>query len=109
MQRVEELADRPEGFKPERAIPYRNLLPLYEIISFAKGVNRLYSKPVIEEQDRLTRFFGNELNVLLEVSKEDLLRLTSEKVANTIIAARENNIRLKPGYDGVYGYPFQPE
>jgi uncharacterized protein (TIGR00375 family) len=108
LQRVEELADRPVGFRPERAIPFRNLLPLYEIISFANGVNRLYSKPVIEEQNRLVQSFGSELNVLLEASKDDLLRVTSDKVANAIVAVRDNSIRLRPGYDGVYGSVILP-
>ncbi|GAI50867.1 unnamed protein product, partial [marine sediment metagenome] len=33
LNRVEELADRPSGFKPERAIPFRSLIPLEEIIA----------------------------------------------------------------------------
>lgn len=106
LQRVEELADRPEGFCPQNAIPYRNLLPLYEVISFATGINRPYAKKVIEEQNKLIRAFGNELNVLLETTESELLRVTSKKVATTIMAVREDRIRLRAGYDGVYGSPY---
>ena len=105
LQRVEELADRPDGFRPEHAIPYRDLIPLYELISYATGVNRLYSKPVIEEQNRLIKTFGNELNVLLYASETELTRATNPKVKEAIIGFRENRIRLVPGYDGVYGHP----
>ena len=35
--RVDELADREEGFMPENAIPFKNFIPLDEIIANAKG------------------------------------------------------------------------
>lgn len=106
LNRVEELADRPEGFIPKDAIPFKTLLPLYEIISFVTGVNQLYSKKVIEEQNKLIDRFGNELNVLLNVSKEELSKVTSEKVADAIIKVREGKVKFEPGYDGVYGKPI---
>ncbi|MFH8121228.1 MAG: endonuclease Q family protein, partial [Candidatus Aenigmatarchaeota archaeon] len=80
LHRVEELADRPEGFIPKDAIPFKTLLPLYEIISFAWGSGELYSKKVLEEHDKLIEKFGNELNVLLNVPKEELLKVTNEKI-----------------------------
>ena len=109
LHRVEELADRPEGFVPKDAIPFKSLLPLYEIISFATGVNQLYSRKVLKEHDKLIENFGNELNVLLNVKKEELLKVTNEKIANAIIKVREGKISFVPGYDGVYGKPIFDE
>ncbi len=103
LHRVEELADRPEGFVPKDAIPFKTLLPLYEIISFAWGSGELYSKKVLEEHDKLIEKFGNELNVLLNVPKEDLLKVTNEKIADAIIKVREGKVKYKAGYDGTYG------
>ena len=105
LQRVEKLADRPEGFVPENAIPFKSLLPLYEIISHAIGVNQLYSKRVIEMQNRLIKEFGNEFDVLLNASKEELLKATNEKVVDAIIKTRNGQVKYIPGYDGVYGIP----
>lgn len=105
LQRLEELADRPEGFVPRGAIPFKRLLPLYEVISHATGVNRLYARGVIEEQDKLIHAFENELTVLLEVDHDALLRVTKKVVADAILAQRENRVEVVPGYDGVYGEP----
>ncbi len=105
LQRVEELADRPEGYVPTGAIPYKKLLPLYEVISYATGVNRLYVKGVMEEQDKLIRKFGSELVVLLEADREALAGATSKTIVDAIIALREGRVEVVPGYDGVYGTP----
>ncbi len=103
LQRVEELADREEGYVPRDAIPFKHLLPLYEIISFALNINKLYSKKVEEEQNKLINAFGSELNVLLNASFEELSKATSEEIAKAIIDVREGNISFRPGFDGVYG------
>lgn len=105
LSRVNELADRPEGFVPQNAIPFKKLIPLYEIISYATGSGQLYSKKVAEENYKLIKRFGNELNVLLNVPREDLIKETNEGVSNAIIAARSEKVAYTPGYDGEYGIP----
>ena len=51
MLRVEELADRREGFIPRNAIPSIHLIPLEEIIAESLGV-RVGTKTVEAEYER---------------------------------------------------------
>jgi len=100
--RVEELGDREEGFKPKEAIPFKNLIPLSELIA---GVTRsaVSTKKVWEEYMKLVKEFKDEINILLNVSEENLKKVTDEKISDIIIKNREQKIEVQPGYDGVYG------
>ena len=46
------------------------------------------------------------LNLLEKTKKEDLIKVTNQKIADAIIKVREGKIKIKPGYDGVYGQPI---
>jgi uncharacterized protein (TIGR00375 family) len=109
LHRLEDLADREEGFIPKDAIPFKTLLPLYEIISFVTNTASLYSKKVLLEHDKLLEKFGTELNILLNIPREDLMKVTSEKIADGIIKVREEKVKYIGGYDGEYGRPVFDE
>jgi len=102
MNRIEELADRPVGFKPPNVIPFKNLVPLGEIIAESLGVG-VASRQVQEEYKNLIKKLGNELNVLLEITKEELAAATLPEIAEGIVRVREGKVFIEPGYDGVYG------
>lgn len=106
LHRVEKLADRAKGFVPKDAIPFKRLLPLYEVISYSAGEGKLYSPKIERITRNLISTFGNELRVLLEVSEEELKMIVEdERIVNAIIMNREEKIKVIPGYDGVYGKP----
>ena len=104
-ERVEALADRPEGFVPKHAVPFKNLIPLSEVIAGTIG-EKVESRKVWEEYYRLINGFGNEFNVVLEAEESKLKKTTTEKIADNIIRNRNQKIPFKPGYDGVYGVPI---
>jgi len=102
LNRVEELADRPEGFKPERVIPFKSLVPLLEIVAESLGMTTA-SKEVEGNYSKLVERFDNEFNVLLNVSLENLKEVASSDIAEGIIKARNGEVSITPGYDGVFG------
>ncbi len=105
LNRVEQLADREDGYRPKGAIDFKSLIPLSELIAKILKTN-VYSERVREAYDKMISRFGTELNVLMNVSEEELKKITHEKVANAIIKSREGKLKFKPGYDGVYGVPL---
>jgi len=106
--RVEELADRSEGFIPKDAKEYIRLIPLSEIIAKLLGAG-IATKKVWEEFNKLMKAFGSEFNVLLNASEEELEKVTDKKIAEIIIKNRKNQIKVQPGYDGEYGVPIFSE
>ena len=100
--RVDQLADRPEGFKPENAIPFKNLIPLDEIIADVKGMGKA-SKAVEQEYRGILSKFGTEFEILGKVPEENLRKGIDSRIAEAIIRTRQGKVHIAPGYDGEYG------
>jgi uncharacterized protein (TIGR00375 family) len=102
-QRVEELADRPDGFKPDNAIGFMRLLPLSEIIATVLGSDSPSAQKVWNVYNALIAKFGDEYTALIDASKEELSSIAGEDIAETVVRVRERKAEVVPGYDGVYG------
>jgi len=102
LNRVEQLADRPEGFKPENAIPFKSLVPLTEIIADALGLT-VGTKQVEGEYKNLIEKFKNEFNILIGLPKAELEAVTLPEITEGVIRVREGKLDIEPGYDGIYG------
>ena len=102
-QRVEELADRPAGFRPENAIGFMHLLPLSEIIATVLGVDSPSIQKVWSIYNPLVEKFGDEYTVLVDASKDALSAVAGEEIADAIVRVRDGRAKVVPGYDGVYG------
>ena len=103
MNRVDGLSDRGEGVLPENSIPFKSLVPLGEIIADVRGVKSVSSVTVQKEYRALISNFGTEFNILLDAKEEDLARVTTRRIASAITRVRRGEIKVIPGYDGVYG------
>jgi PHP family Zn ribbon phosphoesterase len=102
MNRVDQLADRPHGFVPENAIPFKNLIPLDEIIADAKGVGKA-AQSVLKEYHQVVSRFGTEFAVLATVPREELRKGASPRLVEGIMRVRQGKVGIQPGYDGEYG------
>ena len=102
MHRVEELADRPEGYVPPGAIPCKHLVPLSEIIAEAagKGVDTVGVK---NTYDALIQRVGSEFEILLDLPEERLRTELPERIGEGILRVRRGELHIRPGHDGVYG------
>jgi len=102
MHRVEELADRPEGFIPKNAIPSIHLIPLEEIIAEALGV-RVGTKAVEAEYERLIERGSSEFRILLDATPDELATYVPPNILEGIVRMRQGKVSIIPGHDGVYG------
>ncbi len=101
--RIEALAKQPEGFKPSNAKPFYKLVPLHELVAF-NAMTSLASKKVGTSYNKLIFTFGNELDILLNVKKEQMIQAGIEdKLIQLILLNREGKLHVKPGFDGNYG------
>jgi len=102
LNRVEQLADRPEGEKPKNAKPFKSLVPISELIAKAIG-SPVASKKTWAIYYDLIKQFGSEYGIVLHANDEDIKKLVPEKVAELILKAKNQELEFNPGYDGEYG------
>ena len=69
--RIDQLADRPEGFLPERRKAFESLVPLPEVIAASTGRSAA-SKRVQEEYLDMLRVLGTEFEILREQDAMDM-------------------------------------
>ena len=102
LHRVEELADRGEGFTPDGAKPFESLVPLNEIIACSMGMT-VASKKVAAKYFDLIAGVGPELYVLREAPMGDIANKAGTLLAEGIRRLRQREVEIQPGFDGQYG------
>lgn len=108
--RVEELADREEGYRPHAAADFESLVPLPEVIGSAYGCSST-SKKVTREYENMLQHLGPEFEILRTVPVEDIKKVSGYRLAEGISRLREGRAERIPGFDGEYGTIrlFHPE
>ena len=102
LHRVAELADRPDGFRPDAAAGFNNLVQLPQIIGEILAVGPK-SKSVSGVIDRLVASFGPELTILRETPADDLARVGGSALGEAITRLRRGEVKREAGFDGEYG------
>lgn len=100
--RVEQLADRAEGFVKKDGKKYESLVPLPEVISTCMCYSAA-SKKVQGCFEQMIQTLGTEFDILRNVPSEDIKSCAGERIAEGIENVRTGNVKRIPGYDGEYG------
>jgi len=110
MHRVEALADRPEGARPEGALPCERLISLAEVVGEVKGAGP-GSQGVRTLCRNLVQRLGPELGILSRVPLEELRREGGPLLEEAVRRMRSAEVLLEAGYDGEFGVVrlFRPE
>ncbi|OGL67080.1 hypothetical protein A3B21_00030 [Candidatus Uhrbacteria bacterium RIFCSPLOWO2_01_FULL_47_24] len=105
LSRVEELANQPEGRRPEYCPQFWSLVELDKIIAEANGVKGRSSKSVEKVYWDLVAKAGTEANILLNMSYDELAAISPhQRFVEAIRRVREGRVKINPpGYDGEYG------
>jgi len=90
--RIELIKDKKETKSPENRPPYIYQVPL----GFIPGVG---GKSI----DKLLDTFGTEMTILHKLSKDDIEAVTGEKIAESIVRARNGEMKIQSGGGGNYG------
>ncbi|MCK5695523.1 MAG: UvrD-helicase domain-containing protein, partial [Desulfobacula sp.] len=102
LNRVQELATRPEGYGPENRHGFKSIIPLADILSEIFGVGPK-TKKVACYYNRAIEILGPELGILLEKSFEEIETANVPLLAEAVMKMRTGDIKIDPGYDGEYG------
>lgn len=103
LNRVDTLADRPEGFRPEGSPDFLSLVELDKIIAESLGVRSRASKRVAQEYEKILASCGSELHVLMDMPLDALAQVTTATIVEGIRRVRARELEILPGFDGQYG------
>jgi DNA helicase II / ATP-dependent DNA helicase PcrA len=102
LHRVEALADRPVGHRPDGAAGFTHLVQLPQIVGEIHGVGPR-SKRVVSEVDGLVARLGPELSILRDVPADDVVAAGAPLLAEALGRLRRGEVIREAGYDGEYG------
>ncbi len=102
LHRVEDLATRKEGEKPEKTHPFYSIIPLPEILAEIVGTGPK-SKKVAAYCQRVRESLGPELAVLHTLSIDALDQAGIPLLTEAVRRMREGAVYITPGFDGQYG------
>ncbi|MGK5679862.1 UvrD-helicase domain-containing protein [Actinoplanes sp. URMC 104] len=100
LSRVEDLADRPTGFRRDQHVEH--LIQLHEILGEINGVGPK-SKTVEIQLHHLVATLGAELDILRKVPLDAIGQAGGDDLREGIARLRRGDVHRVAGYDGEYG------
>ncbi len=100
--RVEQLADREEGYIRKEAKRFESLVPLPEVIAASVG-HSPESGSVQKEYRAMLQKLGAEFEILRTVPIEEIRSVSGYLISEGIGRLREGKVERIPGFDGEYG------
>ncbi len=101
LSRVDGFGDREYGFTPPRAVPFKNAVPLEEIIAETFGVSPASKKVSGMYESMVAQ--KPEFEILLDLPEDEIGKLGSPDIAKSVMRVREGRVHIEGGYDGVFG------
>lgn len=102
LNRVEQLADREEGYVLKDGRPFESLVPLLEVIGASTGISPT-GKKAAEQYEHMIKVLGSEFTILREIPVEDIKKAAGPLIAEGIDRLRKGKVERTPGFDGEYG------
>lgn len=100
--RVEELADRPQGYRPPTAKPFESLAPLPEVIGACTG-HSATCKGTQTRYEAMLSAIGPEFYILRQAPLSQIEEVAGPAIALGIQRLRQGQVQRQPGFDGQYG------
>lgn len=102
LHRVADLADRPYKSTNADRRPFKNIIPLPELVAEVEGTG-VASQKVQHHYLMLLQALGNEFHILLDVPLADIAAVSTPQLTEAIRRMRAGQVSIEPGYDGEYG------
>lgn len=102
LHRVEELADRKEGFQKPGACKFESLAPLPEVIAASTGKSANSIK-VQRQYEAMLKELGTEFSILRNLPLEAIRSCAGPCIEEGIKRLRQGKVERVPGFDGEYG------
>lgn len=102
LNRVMQLASRTPEEARQVVRRSHQVIPLLDIISHHIGMAET-SKKVQKLYHHMLQSIGCEFYILLKASLEEVARISTVGIAQSIAKLRTGDVVVQPGYDGVYG------
>ncbi len=102
LYRVQELANRPEGYMPENRQGFKNIIPLADILAQIFQVGSK-TKKVGTYYDKAIELLGPELEILTDRSVDQIRSAHIPLLAESVEKMRTGDVNIDPGFDGEFG------